>query len=181
MSLSPSRLRLPFMAIAEQTGPAKAGGKSRRSSSFIQQARQLHLYLGTFFAPAILFFATTGALQTFSFHERTKGSSYNPPVLLMKLAQLHKKQTLVLPPKRPPAQNASRPEAESRPSPEANKPPVQPASTLLMKWFTFLMGIGLDTTTLLGIYMAFKYNRDRRLVWGLLIVGAVLPTLFAGL
>jgi hypothetical protein len=48
-----------------------------------------------------------------------------------------------------------------------------------MKWFTFIMALGLVTTTLLGIYMSFKYNRDRRLVWGLLIAGAVLPTVIA--
>ena len=28
--------------------------------------RTLHLYIGTFIAPALLFFAFTGALQTFS-------------------------------------------------------------------------------------------------------------------
>src|SRR3954453_13454531 len=109
------------MAIAEQKGSAKAGGKSRRSSSFIQQARQLHLYMGTFFAPAILFFAITGALQTFSFHERTRGSSYDPPVLLMKLAQLHKKQTLAIAPKKPTPEEANRP--------QLTKPPT----TLVMK------------------------------------------------
>lgn len=30
-------------------------------------------------------------------------------------------------------------------------------------------------TTILGIVMAFKYNRDRRLIWSLLTLGIVLP------
>jgi len=167
------------MAIAEEANPRESGRKRVKRSNFIQQARQLHLYLGTFFAPAILFFAITGALQTFSFHERTRGSSYEPPVLLMKLAQLHKKQTLALGQKKPTPPEASRPQSENRPGAEATTPPPQPMATLLMKWFTFLMGLGLVTTTLLGIYMSFKYNRDRRLVWGLLITGAVLPTVIA--
>jgi hypothetical protein len=38
------------------------------------------------------------------------------------------------------------------------------------------MALGLVTTTLLGIYMAFKYNRSRIIVWGLLIAGVVIPT-----
>jgi hypothetical protein len=170
------------MAIAQEAYQREAGTNRAKRSNFIQRARQLHLYLGTFFAPAILFFAITGALQTFSFHERTRGSSYEPPVLLMKLAQLHKKQTLALGQKKPAPQDASRPAAahpENRTETGETKPPSQPAATLLMKWFTFIMALGLVTTTLLGIYMSFKYNRDRRLVWGLLIAGAVLPTVIA--
>ncbi len=169
------------MAIAQEADPRESRTKRPKRSNFIQQARQLHLYLGTFFAPAILFFAITGALQTFSFHERTRGSSYEPPVLLMKLAQLHKKQTLALGQKKPAPQEASGAAAhpQNRTATEEAKPPSQPAATLLMKWFTFIMGLGLVTTTLLGIYMSFKYNRDRRVVWGLLIAGALLPTMIA--
>ncbi len=176
-----SRLHHKAMAIAQETGTSGTAAKRGKKSNFIQQARQLHLYLGTFFAPAILFFSITGALQTFSFHERTGGSSYDPPLLLMKLAQLHKKQTLTIAPKKPVRQTVDRPAERraSRPAPEATEPHAQPISTLVMKWFTFLMAIGLSTTTLLGIYMAFKYNRDRRLVWGLLLVGTVLPTVIA--
>lgn len=169
------------MAIAQSASQRESGTKRVKRPNFIQQARQLHLYLGTFFAPAILFFAITGALQTFSFHERTRGSSYDPPVLLMKLAQLHKKQTLAIVQKKPAPQEAGNPAAhtENRAGAETAKPQSQPAGTLLMKWFTFVMAIGLVTTTLLGIYMSFKYNRDRRVVWGLLIAGTVLPTLIA--
>ena len=59
--------------------------------------RQLHLYLGVFTAPMLLFFAITGGLQTFSLHETTRGSSYTPPAWLASMAQLHKKQTTVMP------------------------------------------------------------------------------------
>jgi hypothetical protein len=37
-----------------------------------------------------------------------------------------------------------------------------------LKWFFLAMSMGLVFTTLLGIYIAFKYNRSRTLVWGLL-------------
>ncbi len=39
------------------------------------------------------------------------------------------------------------------------------------------MAAGLITSTTLGIYMAFQYNRDRRLLWALLLAGAFLPLL----
>ena len=45
----------------------------------LRYVRLTHLYLGVFIAPAILFFAFTGALQTFSLHETTRGSNYKPP------------------------------------------------------------------------------------------------------
>jgi hypothetical protein len=35
----------------------------------LKLARQLHLYLGTLFAPSIIFFAFTGSLQLFGLHE----------------------------------------------------------------------------------------------------------------
>jgi hypothetical protein len=30
-------------------------------------------------------------------------------------------------------------------------------------------------STLLGLYMAFKYNRSRALVWGMLLLGTAIP------
>lgn len=68
-----------------------------RSHTFLKVFRKVHLYLGVFTAPALLFFAFTGALQTFSLHETTQGSSYKPPAWIVALAQLHKKQTAVVP------------------------------------------------------------------------------------
>ena len=62
--------------------------------------RKVHLYLGIFTTPALLFFAITGALQTFSLHETTQGSNYKPPAWIASLAQLHKKQTTAVPPRR---------------------------------------------------------------------------------
>ena len=44
-------------------------------------------------------------------------------------------------------------------------------STLVLKWFFLAMSIGLMFTTFLGIYMAFKFNRSRALLWTLLIAG----------
>ena len=83
------------------------------SRSLIKSCRVIHLYLGLFISPALLFFAFTGAMQTAGLHEQTRGSNYKPPVWLAKMGQLHKKQTLVLPERRP---------QQQLPPPPANKP-----------------------------------------------------------
>lgn len=85
----------------------------------LKYSRLLHLYLGVFAAPAIIFFSITGALQTFSLHETTRGSSYQPPKLFMQLAQLHKKQTLVIPYKKPQPPAPAKPAGDK---PAADKP-----------------------------------------------------------
>jgi hypothetical protein len=143
----------------------------------MKRIRQLHLYLGTLFAPAIIFFALTGALQTFDLHEGP-----GAPAWIAELSLIHKKQTAT-PPRRPPAKaETSNSEGEKRPAPPGaaattpeKSPPLHRPSPLPLKIFVLLMAIGLISTTLLGIYMSFKYNRDRRVVWALLIAGIVLP------
>ena len=68
-----------------------------KSHAALKFLRKAHLYIGIFTTPALLFFAMTGALQTFSLHETTQGSDYKPPAWIATLAQLHKKQTTVVP------------------------------------------------------------------------------------
>src|SRR5438445_4741249 len=71
------------------------------SHKLLRYFRLIHLYTGVFIAPALLFFAFTGALQTFSLHETTRGSSYKPPAWAVMLAQIHKKQTPSVPVRKP--------------------------------------------------------------------------------
>ena len=42
---------------------------------------RIHLYLSCFVAPAMLFFAVSGAWQAFRFQERKKDGSYRAPSL----------------------------------------------------------------------------------------------------
>lgn len=73
------------------------------SSSLLRAARTAHLYFGVFIAPALLFFAVSGALQTFDLHESARdGGSYKPAHWILVLAQLHKHQSAQLPPPRKP-------------------------------------------------------------------------------
>lgn len=127
------------------------------------------MYLGTVFAPLILFFAVSGALQTLGLHESERGAA---PAWIAQIASIHKNQQL----QGEEREKADRPPPKGAP-PEARKSEAEPKgpSPWPLKWFVVLMSIGLITTTLLGIYMAFKYSRNKLVVWGLLALGTVLP------
>jgi hypothetical protein len=150
----------------------------------LKQIRQLHLYLGVFFAPSIIFFALTGTLQLFGLHEGHPGEAYQPPAWVQKLGSIHKNQTVSErrgpPPgfagdlKRPPESD----EARRSPQPEGGRRNEERGTnnlTLALKLFFLSTAVGLVFSTLLGIYMAFKYNPSRALVWGLLSLGTAIP------
>jgi hypothetical protein len=73
----------------------------KTSQKILKLSRKIHLYIGIFIAPALLFFSFTGAVQTFNLHETTPGSAYTPPKWLVTLGQLHKKQTTIAPVRKP--------------------------------------------------------------------------------
>jgi len=151
--------------------------------------RQIHLYIGIFISPALLFFAFTGALQTFSLHETTQGSSYKPPAWIATLAQVHKKQTDIVSVHKLRLQGPDKPvDATGSPgkhgasgAPQVAAAPATPAppqkSHLPLKIFFLFVAIGLFTSTLTGIYMAYKFNRRKLVVTGLLLAGVALPLL----
>ena len=158
-------------------------------NSILKAVRVTHLYLGVFIAPALLFFALTGGLQTFSLHESQRGSDYVPPRWAVVLGQLHKKQTVILPERRGPAgapPSAPGPgnrEAGPKSGPpaaprDANKPPeMRRPQTLPMKIFFLVVSLGLFVSTLTGLYMAYSYVRNKLLVTLALVAGVVVPVL----
>jgi hypothetical protein len=164
----------------EKTSPAQSS-----RAVWLKHARQWHLYLGTLFAPSILFFALTGALQLFGLHEGHPGEAYQPPTWVAELGSLHKKQTIAE--RRGPApgfgsaqvrqpqargENGTRPQREERRGNEGRR---ESKSSFALKWFFLATSIGLTLSTLLGIYMAFKFNRSRTLIWSLLFGGTAIP------
>jgi hypothetical protein len=152
-----------------------------KSHTFLKYIRLIHLYLGVFIAPALIFFAFTGALQTFSLHETTRGSSYKPPAWIVTLGQLHKKQTTVVPVRKlPPPGKAAAPDDKSQPFPAAPSQPspvVPKPHTLPLKIFFLIVSIGLFTSTITGLYMSYKYIRNRRLVTAVLVAGTIIPVI----
>ena len=148
----------------------------QQDSPIMKTIRQLHFYLGVFFAPSIIFFAFTGALQTFSLHENKVPGSHHPE-WIANLAEIHKDQRLRQ--KKPKPSPSEQPETASTSRPATSRTIVEPARhtrpTLPLKIFVLFLSVGLISTCSLGIYMAFKYNRDRRLIGALLIIGIFLP------
>jgi hypothetical protein len=162
------------------------------SHKLLKYLRLLNLYTGVFIAPALLFFAFTGALQTFSLHETTRGSSYKPPAWAVMLAQIHKKQTPIVPVRKPaPPEREGGKAAPEKTQPsssslqaapvEAPKPTGEAApkshNSLPLKCFFLLVSIGLFVSTLSGLYMSYRYIRNRRLITVMLLGGIIVPVL----
>jgi hypothetical protein len=150
---------------------------SSSSHVLLKYIRQIHLYLGVFIAPALLFFAFTGALQTFSLHETTRGSSYKPPAWAVTLGQIHKKQTPIVPARKtpPPEKSAGKsPSDKAQPTPSAADAP-KPHNPLPLKIFFLIVAIGLFLSTLTGLYMSYKYIRNRVLITAILLAGIIIP------
>ncbi len=144
--------------------------------------RQLHLYLGCLFAPLLIFFAVTGAYQTFELHEATRppqaarptgapsgerpvgppptaenvAPGYRPYGWVEALASVHKHQKL--------------PGKVQR-----------PAARVAVQIVILLMALGLVTSTGLGVWMAFLHIKKRRQVWACLLAGVVVPLLLVAL
>ncbi|MGZ6014097.1 MAG: hypothetical protein ACXWK0_19840 [Caulobacteraceae bacterium] len=143
--------------------------KTARANPALRLAliRQCHVYVSVFVAPTLLFFALTGALQTFRIPDDKAA-----PVVLQKLARLHKDDVFAVKPSRP-----KRPEGAKA---EAGKPPEKapPApSTQRLKWFFSMASVAIAVTTLFGLWMALAYHRRKALLWALLIAGAAAPVL----
>jgi hypothetical protein len=147
--------------------------------SFLKIVRLTHLYLGVFIAPALLFFAFTGALQTFSLHETTKGSNYQPPRWAMVLGQLHKKQTVELsaPKNQAPTAKVLNVSPPSQSATTSTSAPQPKHNLLPMKYFFLLVAVGLFTSTLTGLYMSYKYARGKLGVTLSLAAGIAIPLL----
>jgi len=130
--------------------------------------RLIHLYTGVFLAPAILFFAISGFLQMFSFHEATHAAGYVPPPFLVQLSRLHKKATFTLPPPAPP--KAATPKSPG-------KPPAPPETFqhFPTKVFFGIVAVGLVVSTISGLVMAWKYSRRKLVPSSVFLAGIVVP------
>ncbi len=117
----------------------------------MDRIRKLHLYLGCIFAPLLIFFAISGAWQTFMLHVSTKPPhEYYAPLLLQRLSSIHKFQDFSLPWQK-----------------------QQPS--IPFRCFVLGMALGFVSTAILGVVMAFKFTRERWIVWLCLAAGFILP------
>ena len=132
--------------------------------------RKIHVYIAVFVAPTMMFFALTGALQTFRIADRPDASD-----LLVKLTHVHRDDEFMKPaPRKPLPTSADKPVAP-KPPPEPHNPP--PKSKTALQWFFSLVSISFIVSTLLGLWMALAYNKDKAILWGLLTAGTAIPLL----
>lgn len=178
--------RMPQSAVSTpETRPAR----SPQAARTLRWVRKTHLYFGLLIAPALLFFALTGALQTFNLHE-SAGTSYQPPAWIAHLAQIHKNQTAALRPHRNAAAVPPAPAASGKLGPVSQgspQPPAHPADDvtlasknsrhLPLKIFFLLVSLGLFTSSLTGIFMAYRFERNNVVVTALLLAGTAIPLL----
>jgi hypothetical protein len=112
--------------------------------------RRVHLYLGCFFAPLLLFYVITGWYQTVN-PDRRKGVSDSQD-LVSRLSRVHVEQYY-------PTESASG------------------YSTRLFRVFIVIMANALITTVILGIILAFRTSRNKWPVWLSLALGIALPVI----
>lgn len=143
--------------------------------------RVWHAYLGVLIAPSILFFALTGCLQLFGLHEAE--GPYQPLPIVEKLGRVHKDQVFALGEHHDgarPQEPAPDPKgtAEKHEDAEQHEAPI---GTWLLKLFFLVVGIGLMTSTVLGLWMGMTTLRYKRVARILLVVGIVLPVVLVAL
>jgi hypothetical protein len=143
----------------------------------MRKIRQFHFYLGVFFAPLIILFAVSGALQTFRLQEE-KGWGGQPPAWIEYIASIHKDSKL---PRAEAPQTEHDEAAVKGPggaTAEAAKPvkPKPPGvNKLPMQVFLVAMSVGLMLSAFLGIAIAINNRTTRRLSIIMLAAGTILP------
>ena len=118
----------------------------------MRKIRKANLYLGTVFAPLVIFLAFSSALQTFELHDPPKGGAFAPHPWISTLAQVHENQRYEGPPSK--------------------------RHSLPLRWFFVIASDGLMVTSILGIYIAFKYRKSHTPVYTSLAIGLILPIVF---
>jgi len=129
-----------------------------------RRLRRIHLWLGTFFAPSIIFFALSGSIQAVGFQDRSAG--YAPPAWIAFIANVHKHGALLHPAAHVPAVKDARPKAASGKKPSFPNP---------FSLFAMVLGILLAAASALGVWIAFLNRRERRVTGVLLAAGLVVP------
>jgi ABC-type nitrate/sulfonate/bicarbonate transport system permease component len=114
----------------------------------MRRLRQLHLYLGCIFAPALLFFAITGSWQIYRLQDTAKDGSYTAPAALETLSAIHVNGHL---------------------------PGLRQSVATPMHGFALAAAVGLIVTTLLGVVMAFRFSRSSWVPAVCLLAGLLIP------
>lgn len=111
--------------------------------------RDIHLYLGCVFAPLLIFYSVTGAWQCFDFHHSRADGSYTAPAWIQEMTRVHINAKAVL--------------GKS----------IRMAGGF--RYYALAMAVGLVSTSILGIILAFQVARRKSLVCACLGFGVLFP------
>ena len=136
----------------------------------MRKLRQVHLYIGVFFAPAVLFFAISGGLQSFRLQQASGWDGAPPPQWMAWMGSVHIDQAK---PKDEPAA-AKKPPAPADPAKVAERK-AKAAKALPMKAFTAALAAALALSTLFGAAIALGMKSTRRVATIMLLAGAMVP------
>ena len=114
----------------------------------MNRLRRLHTYLGCFFAPLLIFFVATGWYQTWN-PDRKKGVGEGGG-WIGKMMTIHVDQIL---------ESAKATAYDPRP----------------FQYLVILMSLALIATTLIGIFLAFRFSRQKWPIWISLALGVLAP------
>jgi hypothetical protein len=127
---------------------ADCGAQKAKYVQAMSFLRKLHLYLGCLFAPTLIFFAVSGSWQLFNWHESTRDHTYTAPRALAVLSDIHK---------------------------DAHIPPTPNRKPTPLRYFLFTAAVGLVTTTILGVIMAYRFSQRPIVATVSLLLGIVVP------
>ncbi|THD57309.1 hypothetical protein [Phenylobacterium sp.] len=146
--------------------------------------RRLHGWLGSLFAPGLIFFAASGLVQVFDLHKPQPARDYQPPAAVRVMAALHKDQTLHVHEKdaAKPAKEGDGAEHKAKSKANANAnanakaaPERAGLGSILLKAYATATSVVLALTTMIGLYLAFRSPRDRAWNLALLTLGLLAP------
>jgi len=141
--------------------------------------RTWHRYIALFFAPAIIFFSLSGALQTIGLHE-SHGDQPPAAVWIRWMASVHKDQRVVLaarpPGARPKQSEAGPPASDGRGAEEHRDAGPSP---IPLKAFVLLLSLGLMTSSALGIAIGLASLAYRRNSLIAVALGILVPVALA--
>jgi hypothetical protein len=116
----------------------------------VKTLTRTHRYLSCFIAPAMIFFAVSGAWQSFRLHEDNKDGSYHAPAALAVLSQAHKAERL------------------------------SKTTGIWLKAGEVAIAAAFLVTAVLGLIMGVRLAGGKKwAVWSLLAAGTILPILIA--
>jgi hypothetical protein len=143
-----------------------------------RRLRRFHQYLGLFFAPALLLFSLSGALQTYRWQEAKGAGGW-----IVWMASVHKDQAQPRTPRAEGGPEAGAPKAATAaPAPDAKAAPKAPGKKgpgrrQALMLFVGLFGLALFASTLLGIAIALAHAAARRTNLIVLAAGTIVPLL----